>query len=144
MAEDLRIKGQEVKLILSGPAGVEEDLAVVDMEIDPQMEVLSQRYLGEKTERKDDVFNGVGIRARIHMAGPKYLRLVEKIKDRAKRRLPSNTRFNAIGVFTFPDATVERLSVEDIKFASPRINVGGGTDFVEGTIEGEASDFRIL
>lgn len=140
-----RIKGQEVRVTFVGPNGTETALSdVQSFELEMQLEVLSEGYLGETTERKDDIFRGVHGRMEIHIEAQEYLRFMDSVVQRSQRRTAADAQFNVIATLNFPNGTSPRVLLEDVFFASMPTNVGARDEYVQGTIEFECSGYRTL
>lgn len=140
-----RVKGQEVRIIFTSPAGQETSLSdITSFEVEPQLEILSEGYLGETTERKDDIFKGARGRAEIHLESQDYFRFVQRVIDRSQRRAPSDGRFNVLATLSFPNGERPRVLLEDVFFGPPPMNVSSREDYVSATVEFECSNVRYL
>ncbi len=94
-----RIKGQEVSIIITRGGELEAELVdVKSCEFTPQFEIKEQGYLGEKTNRHDDIFNGVKGSLELHIHSGDVFDFIQAIKDRAQRNAPDLV-FNVAGVF---------------------------------------------
>jgi hypothetical protein len=140
-----RIKGLEVRLVITGPDGTEDGLAdVKSFEAEMQMEILSQGLLGEASERKDDIFKGIRGRAELQIESTALFTFAERIKRRAQRRTPAAEVWNAIGLYELPNGERVQAVFEDIFFGAFPLATGNRDDYVTATVEFECSDWRIL
>jgi hypothetical protein len=142
-----RIKGQEVRVTVTGPAGNEESIGsggIASFEIEFKTEILSEGYLGETTERKDDIFKGVGGRMTLHLDRQSYFSFVQRVTDRSQRRTASSARFNVLASLQFPNGQRPRVLLEDVFFGPLPVNVGGRDEYVEASIEFECAQGRVL
>lgn len=142
-----RIKGQEVRVTMISPAGTEESIGsggVSSFELEFKTEILSEGYLGETTERKDDIFRGVGGRMEFHLDRQSYFQFVQRVTDRSQRRTPADARFNVLASLTFPNGQRPRILLEDVFFGPLPINVGGRDEYVSATVEFECAQGRFL
>ncbi|MFW6087402.1 MAG: hypothetical protein ACODAG_09365 [Myxococcota bacterium] len=140
-----RIKGQETQVIFSGPAGQEEAFtAVQSWEGEIQLEILSEGYIGEKTNRRDEIFNGMRGRCEVHLEDASYFAFAQRVKDRAQRRAPAAGQFNVVTTYTFPDGDRARVLHEDVHFGALPTSAGGRGEYVTATIEWECADGRFL
>lgn len=142
-----RIKGQEVRVTMVAPTGTVEAIGsggVSSFELEFKTEILSEGYLGETTERKDDIFKGVSGRMEIHLDRQSYFRFVQAVTDRSQRRSAAEARFNVLTSLTFPNGERPRVLLEDIFFGPLPVNVGGRDEYVAATIEFECSQGRFL
>lgn len=139
-----RIKGQELNIVFVSPTGVEESInAVQSCEFEAQMDILSEGYLGETTERKDDIFKGMHGKITFHVDTSAWFTLAGRIIDRAQRRTPG-VQFNLIGTFNFPNGQRARMVLQDIYFGAIPTNTGSREDYVEATLDFECSQYRVL
>lgn len=138
-----RVKGQEVRVTFTGPTGTETGLSdIKSFEFELQLEILSEGYLGETTERKDDIFKGVKGRMVLHIEQQEYFRFTQRVKERSQRRTSANARFDATCSVALPNGQRPRVLLEDLFFGPLPMNVGGRDEYVEATIEFECSDLR--
>lgn len=139
-----RIRGQEVEVRIISDGDLERTItAVQSFDMEAQLEVKSEGYLGETTMRKDDIYNGVRIRMTLHLENDDWFDLQRKIIDRARRRTPA-VEFNIIAVLFFPNGDTPRVSIPDVSFGTQPLTAPGRGDYVSVTLEGEAADFDIL
>lgn len=141
-----RIKGLESRIVMVSPNGTETSLAdVQSFEMTSMLDILSEGYLGETTERKDDIYKGIHGKMEIHLESQDYLRFIDLVEQRAKRRLPAATRFNVITTLVFPNGTDRpRVLIEDIFFGEIQTSIGSREDYVAVSFDFEASDYRKL
>jgi hypothetical protein len=140
-----RIKGQEVRIIFTSPVGVETSLTdITSFEVEPQLEILSEGYLGETTERKDDIFKGVRGRAELHLESQEYFQFVQRVLDRSQRRTAADGKFNVVATLSFPNGQRPRVLLDDVFFGPPPVNVSSREDYVSATVEFECSFVRFL
>lgn len=139
-----RVKGQEVRVTWTAPGGTVGSLQnVQSFDLELQLEILSEGYLGETTEQKDDIFKGVRGRMEVHLSDPRFFDFARMMKERSQRRLPGAV-FTATGVFEFPDGTRKRALIENAFFGPLPINTAGRDEYVAATIEFEAGDVRFF
>lgn len=142
-----RIKGQEVRLTVVSPDGTEDAVnqgGIKSLSLEFKMDILSEGYLGETTERKDDIFKGVAGRCEFHLDRQGYFQLIEKIKSRSQRRTADGVRFQIIATLSMPNGERPRVLLDDIFFASPKLDVASRDDYVTGSFDFEAPDGRFL
>lgn len=139
-----RIKGQEVALVVVSAAGTEEsvaDVKSIDMQFD--RETISEGYVGQSTEQKDDIFKGISGKAEFHLRDGGAFDLINRMNLRSKRRLPGEL-FQLIGTFSFPDGTSRRIVIPDARFGNIPISTASRDDYVMVTFEFVADDAQIL
>lgn len=140
-----RIKGQETIISFVSDAGSEDALGdVVSAEFEFQFDILSQRFLGEVADRKDDIFRGVRGRVEIQLEKQDAFRFVDRVKDRAQRRSAASGRFEMLTSMAFPNGERPRIMFPDIFWGNIPFNIGGGDEYVTMTLEFEGSDGRFL
>ncbi len=140
-----RIKGQEVRVIMVSPAGLETSLSdVQSFEVEPMMEVLSEGYLGETTERKDDIFKGCRGTMEINLEQTAYFEFIDGVVLRSQRRTPASARYNVMATMDFPNGTSVRVLMENIFFGAPPVTIGSREDYVTVSLEFECSEVKYL
>lgn len=140
-----RLKGQEVRITFNGPGGLEEGLTdIQNFEAEFQEEILTEGYLGETTNRRDDIFNGVSGSAELHIQQAAYYRFVQRVKDRSQRRTPATGVFNILARMSFPNGETVRMLFENVFFGPLPTRVSGRGEYVQVRITFESEDGRFL
>lgn len=139
-----RIKGQEVTLIVTRGGVLESELTdVKSCEFAPQFEIKDQGYLGEKTNRKDDQYNGCNGSMEIHVHDGTIFAFLQSMKDRAQRNTP-DVVFNISGIFSFPNGDTWTVTIPDAKFGATPISISDRGDYVSVKLEFAADDFQAV
>lgn len=140
-----RIKGQEVSVVFVGPNGTEDAFAAVQsFEATTQMEILTEGYLGETSNRRDDIFNGLTGQVEMHIQSNDYAAFWKRVKDRAQRRSPADGQFNVTGVYRLPNGTRMRFQLIDVFFGEMPMNTGARGEYVSVTVPFECQDGFLL
>jgi hypothetical protein len=140
-----RVKGQEAVLTFVSDAGTEEALGnVLSAEFEFQFDILTTRFLGETSDRKDDIFRGVRGRVEVHLSTQDALRFVDRVKGRATRRTAASGRFQMLTSLAFPNGERPRALFPDIYWGNMPFNIPAGDEYVTLTLEFEGSDGRFL
>lgn len=140
----MRIKGQEVSCAMVSSTGLESAVAdVKSLEIQFDRDILSEGFIGQTTEQKDDIFNGVSGKIEFHSRDETPLDLIQRINDKTKRRLPGEM-FQIVATLAFPNGARRRIVIPDCSFGPIPISTGSREDYVTTTFEFAASDGRFL
>lgn len=140
---DQRIKGQEVSIVITNDGELEAELTdVKNCEFVPQFEIKEQGYLGEKTNRTDDIFNGVKGSLELHIHSGDVFDFIQAVKDRAQRNTPDRV-FNIAGIFVFPNGEIRTLTIPDAKFGPTPISQSDRGDYVAVKFEFAADDYTV-
>lgn len=143
MSTDQRIKGQEVSIVVTTAGNLEDTLTdIQDFNLEAEFEIKSVGYLGEKTNRKDEVYNGCKFDLSLHLHKQRWFSFQKQIKDRAQRITP-DLKFNITGVFAFPNGETPTCRIPDAKFGPQPLSVSARGDYVKVKLAGEASDFIV-
>lgn len=139
-----RIKGQETQVTLTID-GVPQVLVgeVRSFSVELQTEILTEGYLGETTNRKDSIFNGVSGSIELHISDQQTLRVFEMLVDKARRRTPG-TLVNIMSTLSFPNGQRPRMLFPDVEFGALPLNFGSRSDYGTVTLTWEGSEFRVL
>src|SRR5262252_7137116 len=98
-----RIKGQEATIIITRGGVTEDTLTDIhNFNAEFQGEIKTQGYLGEKTNRNDDVYNGVKLDFEMHSHSQDWLAFMMAIHDRMKRNNPTLV-INITADLLYPD-----------------------------------------
>lgn len=139
-----RIKGQEVEVRLIVNNALRDQITDVrSFEVAIQLEVLSEGYLGETTNRRDDVHTGVRGRIELHFENDDILTLAQEITDRARRRTPGTT-ITIKATLAFPAGVRRQVLIENVFFGEIPFSAGSRTDYVSTTLDFEAERLRFL
>jgi len=140
-----RLKGQEVTVnMVSTFGGIETsfiDVGSIEMQFD--REILSEGYLGQTTQQKDDIHNGVSGTITFHSRTADTLGLIQRITEASKGRLPGES-FQIVAKLGFPLGGSRLVVVPDAKFGNIPINVSDRQSFVEFRLEFASDDANIL
>ena len=140
----LRLKGQEVSAAFTSAQGQETSIAdIKSFELQFDRDILSEGYIGQTTEQKDDIFKGVSGKLEFHVREAQVFDLIQRINDVSKRRLPGE-RFNIVGTFNFPAGGRRRVLVPNPSFGNIPITTSSRDDYVMVTLEFAADDARFL
>ena len=126
-----RIRGQELKVLVVTDGSLEEEFQeITDFSIEPEMEGKSQGFLGELSNRKDDIFNGFKFTLGMQIHSSRLFLFINSVIERQKRLAPLRT-FNVSGIFTLPDGQGSvAATIPDVKWTSMPITVGSRGDYV--------------
>lgn len=138
-----RVKGEDTNLTFSTPTGPAEGMDLIESwEATLQIEIMRQGYIGETTDRRDEVFRGCAGQCVLHMESAGYFRFTQLVQDRAQRRSPAAGKFNVTSSIKFNDGSRVRLTFEDVKFGELPLRTPGRSDHMAGTISWECETIR--
>lgn len=138
-----RIKGQEVSILITRDGALEDTLTdIQNFNMDTELELIVKGYLGEKTNRKDDIFNGIKFDLELHLHKQDWFNFQAAIVSRAKRDTP-DVKFNITGVMSFPNGDTPTVLLPDCKFGAIPMNVSARGDYVKVKLSGGCDDYVI-
>jgi len=139
-----RIKGQEVELQFVVDGKVQDTItAFRSFEIAAKLEQKEEAYLGEKTNRYDEMFNGVRGRAEFHTENKDVFTLIQSIIDRATRRTPG-TQINVKATLNYPNGDRPRILLQDVFFGEIPLGFGSRADYGAVSLDFSCSNFKVL
>lgn len=145
MSEDKRLRGEQVVIAVSGPQGTIASLdAIQSFEVEHEIDILSEGYLGEVAERKDEIFMGVSGKIDLHIEKADYLQFAQLVIDKAQRRIPANTVINITATLTFPDGRVARVLYPNVAIGTLPLNMSGRDEYVSTSVDFAGSRVRFL
>lgn len=139
-----RIKGQEVEvLILADGAPRASLFAIRSFEITLQHEIMSEGYLGETTNRRDAIFNGISGRMEAHVDSKEFLDFFFEVVNKARRRTPG-TKINIKASLNFPNGDRPRILIPDVEFGALPLNFGSRSDYGSVSLDFEAATASVI
>lgn len=144
----LRVKGQEARLVVSGPDGSEESVTahIKSMSASMKQEILEENYLGNVTSSFDDIFHGIEGEMEWDTGSPETFRFLDKIRARAQRRgLDANTVFNLSVTLTYPSGRLLNVIFKDVSFGDiDLLDIGGRAEFVGQKLSFACEEYRLI
>jgi hypothetical protein len=138
-----RIKGQEVSILFVRATVLEDTITdTSDWEFEPKLELKEQGYLGEKTNRHDEIFNGAKFSGTIHTHTQDWLTYQNAIIQRAKRITP-DVVFNISAVLQYPNGDTPSVLLPDVHFGAQPISIRSRGDYVSVKLEGACDDWVV-
>ena len=139
-----RIKGQEVQTaIIYQGVPVQSLDAVKSFDIEFELELLAEQYLGETSKRYDSIFHGVGGKADFHFATKDVFTLTDQIIQKAQRRT-SGVTINFKATFNLPNGDRVRVQFSDVEFGPIPYKTGGREQYVVASVDFKTGKYKIL
>lgn len=140
-----RIKGQEVSLaiLLDGTLQTEID-TIKSAEIEFELELMEEGYLGETSDRVDSIFKLMRVNLEADISTDTYFDLANAIVLRAQNRAGAATRIDLAGTFAFPNGALKTIIIPDVYFDPIPINIGARNEFIGFTLSGKARGFKLV
>jgi hypothetical protein len=139
-----RIKRQEVSVLIIVDSVQQDTITdVKSFEVAFQTEVLTEGYLGETTNRKDEIFNGVKGKMTLNFENQAIFTLFQSIIDRAQRRT-AGTQINIKAALNFPNGERPKIFINDVFFGELPMTFGGRSEYGEVTLDFESANARIV
>ena len=139
-----RLKGQETSVnIMSTTNGLETSFSdIKNSEFQFDRDILSEGYLGQTTEQKDDIFKGVSGKIVFHSGTADIMGFVQRLNEISKGRLPGES-IQVVSTLRFPNGT-RRVIFANCAFGNIPINNAGRENYVEFTLEFASDDGRVI
>lgn len=139
-----RIKGQEVEILLiedNVPLTSITDVRSFEMNI--QLEILKEGYLGETTDRRDSIYRGFTGHVDVHFETRDIIDFSRRLIDKARRRT-AGARVNMKVTLNIPDEDRVRVVLKDLSFGEIPIGFGSRSDYGSISLPFEGEDFGII
>jgi hypothetical protein len=141
---ETRIKGQEVEIVIvSGSTPLETITDIKSFEMTAQLEILREGYLGETTDRRDEIYKGVKGRMELNFENDDIIALMRQVVDRARRREPG-LKINIKATLVFGNGDRPRINIPNAFFGEIPMNFGSRSDYGSITLDFEAEDFSVV
>ena len=119
--------------------------AIRNFNLQLELKVLEEGYLGEVTNRHDDIFEGVSGSFETVPEGKDIFVLDQFLIERAQRKRDINaSQVNATAKFNFPNGDAPVLLVPDMKFDPTSINTSGRDQYVAAPYSFKADTVKII
>lgn len=139
-----RVKGEDTLITLVSSTGTETSFGdVKSFDLTFERDILSEGYLGQNTEKKDDIFKGVTGKMVVHFEKADALDLIGRMNAKTQKRLPGE-QFEIASTITFPDGSKRRIVLSNVAIGSIPIGAGSRADYVEISLDIAADDGAIL
>lgn len=139
-----RIKGQEVELMFVEDNVPRTDIADVrSFEMEAQLEILKEGYLGETTDRRDSVYRGYSGHVELHFEDRGIIDFARRLIDKARRRV-AGARVNMKVTLVFPEGDRVRVVLKDLAFGAIPIGFGSRSDYGTISLSFEGEDFNVI
>lgn len=141
---DQRIKGQEVEiLIVEGGSPISTISDIRNFEMANILELLTEGYLNETTDRRDEKYNGYRGSFELHFENRDIIDFVRRIVDRARRRT-AGLIINIKATLQFPNGQRVRIILKDCFFGEIPMSFGSRSDYGTVNMTFEGSDYAII
>lgn len=138
-----RIKGQETSVLLVRAGVLETEMTdVLSFNVEFQSETKVQGYLGEKSNRTDDIFNQVKFDLELHSHSQDCFPFLKALIDRQKRITP-DLKINISSVLSYPNGQTPTILLHDCKFGAVPFNVTSRGDYVKFKLDGVCDDYEV-
>lgn len=128
---DLRLRGQEVSIRIIRAGVVEDDITSISTFNDEDaLEIKEDGFLGENTNRFDEILNGHGGDMEIQVSNSKAYQLRQSILDKAARRTP-DVVFNVVRSDFFANGDSAVKTYLDVHWGSIPTTISSRGDFVK-------------
>ena len=138
------IKGQDTVIqIIKGGSVVKSLTSVKDFSLQFDLNIISTGYVGETTERKDDIFKGVSGKITLDWTDPDVIDFADSLVKRSRREVPYFS-VNILTTIVDPKGNYKRIVVPDAFFENVDANMGGRDQYMETTLNFQASEYVVL
>ncbi len=139
-----RLKGQDTEILFVVDGVTADTITTIkSFEMEWKLENLDEGFLGETTNRKDSIFNGVSFSSELQIENAGILGLVQQLLDKARRRTPG-LKINIKTTLNFPNGDRPRIIIQDAEFGGVPLSLGGRGEYAKMTLQGEASEARVI
>lgn len=139
---EFRIMGKSVQIRLTRSGTLLKSItATKNFTFEPRQRIVTEGYLGETAQRQDEIFDEVGGSFTIVPEGAEVLDLQQMIVDRATRRIANDEKVSCTFRISFPDGTINRITIPDMKFDPIPFTVGGRDAYVEMSFTFKAATY---
>jgi hypothetical protein len=143
MSTSQRIKGLEVNILITSGGDLQDTITdIQEFSFEDMLEIISKGYLGEPSERKDEIYKGVKFDMGLHIHDQAWFTFRLAIVNRAQRITP-NTKFNITGVLAMPNGQTPKFVIPDAKFGALPVKVSSRNEYVDFKLSGETEQMIV-
>lgn len=145
MGQELRLKGQEIQIRLTQGRQLLRTLTAIEtLTWTIMSDILRKGYLGETTERKDDIYKGSKVEFGFDAESKEPFVMVAALRDRMqKRTAAANAQVNIMFTCNLADGTRPRILIPDLKFQDPSLAFANRESYAGFRFQCEAEDFQL-
>lgn len=145
MADELRLRGQEVQLrITQGGVILRTLVNIENLTWTILAEILRKSYLGQTTEQKDDIYKGTKVEFGFDLTSKEPFVMVAALRDRMQRRTAqAGAQVNLRFTCNLADGTRPRITIPDLKFQDPSFAIQNRESYAGFRFQCEAEDFQL-
>lgn len=138
-----RIRGQETEVRVVKDGVLYDTITkITKFNVELMLEIKSQGFLGQNTEEKDEIFNGVKFGFEAQLDSGQWFDMENAIIKRAQRLTP-DVQFTIVTTLYFSSGQTKIMVIPDAKFGAIPLDVPERKDYVTVKIDGEASTRNI-
>ena len=138
-----RVIGQQIEVLLIANSVVQDTITdIKSFDLTWLLEILKQGYLGETTERRDEVYHGVKGKLSFNFENQQIFALARAIIDRARTRVPG-FKVNIKVTVRMSNGDTPLIVVPDARFEDIPLTVGGRSEFATIDLGFEADDATV-
>lgn len=150
---DQRAKGEDVVISLfqlsnGNKSKIQDIVDIKNYEITFNLELLKEGYLGQSTDRLDDIYRGVTGSLEFHFSDAGALKLIQSAVARARRRAGSQQgplmSFSHQATLYLPDGTRAIISVPEMFFGPIPLTSGGREQFLGVKLDWAGEDAQFI
>jgi hypothetical protein len=135
-----RLKGQETTILWTQDSVLQATLTdIQNFNVELKFELKEQGYLGEPTNRYDEIFNGCSFDMELNIHTQDFFNFRLAIKQRAQRITP-DVMFNITSVFQFPNGQTPVQRLPDVFFGPNPTQIASRGDYVKIKLAGGCND----
>lgn len=150
---DQRVKGEDVvvslfKLENGQRKKIQDIVDIRNYEITANVEVIKEGYLGQTTDRLDDIFRGVSGSLEFHWSDAGALKVIQTVISRARTRAGATqiAEFEISHSVTLylPDGTRPIITVPSMFFGNIPLTFGGREQYGSVKLDWSAEDVQFI
>lgn len=139
-----RIRGEDVEVMIVVDNAIDTTFTdIKSVEVSYDFEIKEEGYVGEKSNRYDDIYKGASGKISMHNSTPALFDFFQKIKNRAQRRTPG-VKVNIKATLNYPSGERRRVIMQDVFFDPMGLNFAGRTEYGASDLSFKCSEPRVL
>ena len=144
MPFEYRAMGKSVQVrVLRNGSIVTEITAIKSLTMTTNQRIITEGYLGESTQREDEIADDISLSFSAAPEGPQILLLQQMIYDRATVRVFNHEKVSMTYRVSFPSGQIARVTVPDLFFDPIPLAMSGRDAYLDVSFTAKATGYLL-
>jgi hypothetical protein len=133
----------QIRMSLKSSGRLKSVTAISNFQFQTNLQIITEKFLGEKHNRKDTIFEDVSGSFLVKPEDPEIFTFQQLMVQRAINRTATEDEVVLSWKYTFPNGLTATFTVPTAEFGTIPINAGGRDTHVEMPLTWEAESYQL-